>query len=206
MFTDVVGYTSLMGEDEGRAFEILKKNREIHKPIIEKYGGRWIKELGDGVLATFSSVTDSVLAAVDIQTACKAQNCYSLRIGLHLSEVIFENNDVFGDGVNIAARIQSIATIGGILISETVQKSLSNKKGIETRFTGHEMLKNVKDGINLYEVVVTDEYVGIPIPVHDKTGKQSNIGKSIAILPLKSNWPEFLLSIQRRTNAGNRYR
>jgi TolB-like protein len=181
MFTDVVGYTSLMGEDEGRAFEILKKNREIHRPIIERYGGRWIKELGDGVLATFSSVTDSVLAAVDIQTACKAHNGYSLRIGLHLSEVVFENNDVFGDGVNIAARIQSIASIGGILISETVQKNLSNKKGIETRFTGHEMLKNVKDGINLYEVIVTDEYAGIPLPE-----KHTTIGKSIAILPFRN--------------------
>ena len=130
MFTDVVGYTSLMGEDEGRAFEILKKNREIQRPLIQRHGGKWIKELGDGVLATFSSVTDAVLAAADIQAACKANNSYSLRIGLHLGEVVFEGNDVFGDGVNIAARIQSIASVGGILISETVQKSLSNKKGI----------------------------------------------------------------------------
>ena len=186
MFTDVVGYTSLMGEDEGRAFEILKKNREIQRPLIERYGGKWIKELGDGVLATFSSVTDAVLAAADIQAACKANNSYSLRIGLHLGEVVFEGNDVFGDGVNIAARIQSIASVGGILISETVQKSLSNKKGIETRFTGHEMLKNVKDGINLYEVIITDDYTGLSLPAEEKKEGLSAGKKSIAILPFRN--------------------
>lgn len=186
MFTDVVGYTSLMGEDEGKAFEILKKNREIQRPLIERYGGKWIKELGDGVLATFSSVTDAVLAAADIQAACKANNSYSLRIGLHLGEVVFEGNDVFGDGVNIAARIQSIASVGGILISETVQKSLSNKKGIETRFTGHEMLKNVKDGINLYEVIITDDYTGLSLPAEEKKEGLSAGKKSIAILPFRN--------------------
>jgi adenylate cyclase len=186
MFTDVVGYTKLMGEDEGKAFEILKKNRDIHKPIIERYGGRFIKELGDGMLCTFSSVTDSVLAAADIQTACKADNSYSLRIGLHLSEVVFENNDVFGDGVNIAARIQSIANEGGILISETVQKSLSNKKGIETRLRGHEMLKNVKEGINLYEVLITNEYVVLPMHRKDKEQQTPQTEKSIAVLPFRN--------------------
>ena len=186
MFTDVVGYTSLMGEDEGKAFEILKKNREIQRPLIERYGGKWIKELGDGVLATFSSVTDAVLAAADIQAACKANNSYSLRIGLHLGEVVFEGNDVFGDGVNIAARIQSIASVGGILISETVQKSLSNKKGIETKFTGHEMLKNVKAGLDLYEVIITDEYTRLPLPAEEKKEGLSAGKKSIAILPFRN--------------------
>ena len=186
MFTDVVGYTSLMGEDEAKAFTILKKNRDIHRPIIERYGGKWIKELGDGVLATFSSVTDSVLAAADIQEACKADNNYQLRIGLHLSEVVFENNDVFGDGVNIAARIQSRAPIGGILISETVQKNLSNKKGIKTKFSGNEMLKHVKEGINLYEVIITDEYVGVPLFVPDSIPTSAVSQKSIAILPFRN--------------------
>lgn len=186
MFTDVVGYTSLMGEDEGKAFEILKKNREIQRPLIERYGGKWIKELGDGVLATFSSVTDAVLAAADIQAACKANNSYSLRIGLHLGEVVFEGNDVFGDGVNIAARIQSIASVGGILISETVQKSLSNKKGIETKFIGHEMLKNVKAGLDLYEVIITDEYTRLPLPAEEKKEGLSAAKKSIAILPFRN--------------------
>lgn len=185
MFTDVVGYTMLMGEDEDKAFQILKKNRDLQRPIIEKHGGRWIKELGDGVLATFSSVTDSVLAAADIQAACKADATYSLRIGLHLSEVVFEDNDVFGDGVNIAARIQAVASEGSILISEPVQRNLANKRGIEIRFSGQESLRNVKEPVALYEVVITEEYVGIHTP-KKQLGSASKIQKSLAVLPFRN--------------------
>ncbi len=186
MFTDVAGYTLLMGEDESKAFQILKKNREIQKPIIESFGGRWIKELGDGILATFSSVTDSVLAAAAIQIASKKETDYSLRIGIHMSEVVFENNDVFGDGVNIAARIQSVAKVGGIVISETVQKNLTNKKGIETRLLGPESLKNVKEVVNLYEVIITEEYVGINIAPSVAAPQLAPVGKSIAVLPFRN--------------------
>jgi class 3 adenylate cyclase len=70
MFTDIVGYTALMGEDEQKAFDILQKNRQLQKPLIEEYGGKWIKELGDGVLACFSTVSDAVNAAIKIQEAC----------------------------------------------------------------------------------------------------------------------------------------
>src|SRR3982750_112605 len=111
MFTDIVGYTALMGEDEQKAFTVLKKNRLLQKPLIEKHGGRWIKELGDGVLAVFPTVTDAVQCAVDIQKAC-LRNDFKLRIGIHLGEVIFEQNDVFGDGVNISSRLQALAPAG----------------------------------------------------------------------------------------------
>src|SRR5215475_1617819 len=90
MFTDIVGYTALMGDDEEKAFALLRKNRQIQKPIIEKYNGRWIKELGDGVLASFSAVTDAVLCATEIQDACKVVNDLKLRIGIHHGEVVFE--------------------------------------------------------------------------------------------------------------------
>lgn len=186
MFTDVVGYTLLMGADENKAFQVLKNNREMQKPIIEKMGGRWIKELGDGILATFSSVTDAVLASAAIQTACKKQAGYELRIGLHLSEVVFENNDVFGDGVNIAARIQSQAAAGGILISETVQKNLTNKKGIDTRLIGPGILKNVKETVNLYEVIITDEYTNLSFAETGTNHKSPTPGKSIAVLPFSN--------------------
>ncbi len=101
MFTDIAGYTALMGEDEQKAFEILRKNRQVQKPIIEKFNGVWIKELGDGVLASFSTVTDAVSCASEIQKACVDIEDLKLRIGIHLGEVVFEDNDVFGDGVNI---------------------------------------------------------------------------------------------------------
>src|SRR5215213_9525184 len=94
MFTDIVGYTALMGDDEQKAFEILSKNRKLQKPLIEQYGGRWIKELGDGVLACFTTVSDAVIAAIKIQEACHVSKDFLLRIGIHHGEVVFEKNDI----------------------------------------------------------------------------------------------------------------
>src|SRR6187431_1998624 len=117
MFTDIVGYTTLMGKDEQKAFELLNKNRQSLEPIIEQFNGRWIKELGDGVMASFNTVSDAVNAAIKIQQNCNTSRAFQLRIGIHLGEVIFENDDVFGDGVNVASRIQAIANPGSIYIS-----------------------------------------------------------------------------------------
>ena len=120
MFTDIVGYTALMGNDEQRAFELLNKNREIQKPIIEQYNGRWIKELGDGVMSSFGTASDAVTAAIKIQDACNAANKFQLKIGIHLGEVVFENDDVYGDGVNIASRIETLGVAKSILLSKAV--------------------------------------------------------------------------------------
>ncbi|MDZ4795935.1 MAG: tetratricopeptide repeat protein [Bacteroidota bacterium] len=163
MFTDIVGYTALMGKDEQKAFELLNKNREIQKPIIEQYGGRWIKELGDGVMASFNTVSDAVNAAIKIQKKCNADKDFQLRIGIHLGEVVFENEDVFGDGVNIASRIQALAPPGGIWISESVHNNVANKNDIDTEFVKVEHLKNVKDPVRIYQVKV--EGVEAPQPV-----------------------------------------
>src|SRR4051812_4443231 len=88
MFTDIVGYTALMGNDELKAFAILNKNRALQKPIIEQFNGRWIKEIGDGILASFSTVSDAVNAAIKIQEACNAAKDFQLRIGIHLGETL----------------------------------------------------------------------------------------------------------------------
>lgn len=168
MFTDIVGYTALMGKDEQQAFELLNKNRQIHKPIIEQYNGRWIKELGDGVMASFNTVSDAVNAAIKIQEGCNAANEYKLRIGIHLGEVVFENDDVFGDGVNIAARIQAIASPGGIFISEAVYNNVSNKKDIDTEFVKVEQLKNVKEPIRIYQVKIEGVEILKPVGLDSK--------------------------------------
>ena len=157
MFTDIVGYTALMGNDEQKAFSILNKNRALQKPIIEQFNGRWIKELGDGVMASFNTVSDAVNAAVKIQEDCTAAKDFQLRIGIHLGEVVFENDDVFGDGVNIASRIQSAANPGCIYISESVHHNVSNKKDIRTRFVKEETLKNVREPVRIYEIVLNSE-------------------------------------------------
>ena len=152
MFTDIVGYTALMGNDEQKAFESLKKNRDLQKPIIEQFNGAWIKELGDGVMASFNTVSDAVTAAIKIQENCTALKDFQLRIGIHQGEVVFEAGDVFGDAVNIASRIQSLAEPGCIYISETVRDNVANKKDIHTKFIKEQTLKNVKDPVRMYEV------------------------------------------------------
>lgn len=156
MFTDIVGYTALMGKDEKKAFELLRKNRDIQKPLIKHYNGTWIKELGDGVLASFHTVTDAVFCAAAIHQACKNVEGLQLRIGIHLGEVIFENNDVFGDGVNIASRLQAMATPGSTWVSEAVYKNLVNKKEITSEFIKEETLKNVSEPVKVYEITVKE--------------------------------------------------
>jgi class 3 adenylate cyclase len=98
MFTDTVGYTALMGEDEQRAFELLKKNRAIQRPIIGKYHGRWLKEIGDGVLASFTTVSDAVYCVATIQKTCESESDLKLRIGIHLGEIVFERRMSLGMG------------------------------------------------------------------------------------------------------------
>src|SRR5450432_2789204 len=155
MFTDIVGYTALMGKNEEKAFELLRKNREIQRPIIEEFGGRWIKELGDGILASFSAVSNAVYAAIKIQDACHQSGDIELRIGIHQGEVVFENDDIFGDAVNIASRLQVLAPPAGIFVSESVQRDLSNKQDIRSEFVRVENLKNVKDPIQVYKIFST---------------------------------------------------
>jgi Adenylate and Guanylate cyclase catalytic domain len=153
MFTDIVGYTALMGNNEQKAFDLLRKNREIHKPVIEQFGGVWIKELGDGVMASFPSVSNAVYAALKIQEACNKANEFSLRIGIHQGEVVFENGDVFGDTVNIAARLQALAPPKGIYVSESVHHNISNKHDIRAEFVRVESLKNVKEPVPVYRIL-----------------------------------------------------
>jgi len=182
MFTDIVGYTALMGDDERKAFHFRDKNRQLHRQVLEEFNGRFIKELGDGILSSFQSVSDAVHAAIKIQ---EGADDFQLRIGIHLGEVIFEDNDVFGDGVNIASRLQAAADAGSIYISDAVFQNVSNKKGINTRFVKEDRLKNVKQPVKIYEV----EY---------KKNKATNGAtktiqpKSIAVLPFvnMSNDPE----------------
>lgn len=183
MFTDIVGYTALMGEDEQKAFDLLRKNRDIQRPLIEQFGGRWIKELGDGVMATFANATDAVLCAGAIQKACSNISDLKLRIGINLGEVVFEDNDVFGDGVNIASRLQTLAPIGGIFISESVQKNISNKKGIATIFIREELLKNVRTPVQIFEVDVNSVHVENPqVKLYSQDRKRPVPAKSIAVL------------------------
>jgi TolB-like protein/Tfp pilus assembly protein PilF len=156
MFTDIVGYDSLLKEDEKKAFEIRKKNQRIHKRLIKKFNGRWLKDIESGTLASFTSNIDAVMCAVYIQKAAEDINV-QLSIGVHQGDVIFENKDVLGDGVNIASRIQSFADTHGIVISEKVYSDIANKEGLETEFLGDHDLKGISKPVGVYKVNCTDE-------------------------------------------------
>ncbi|HEY5918762.1 MAG TPA: adenylate/guanylate cyclase domain-containing protein, partial [Chryseolinea sp.] len=152
MFTDIVGYTALMGADEQKAFQLLQKSRQLQVRLVDQNNGRWIKELGDGALTSFITASDAVRCAVSIQQECSSIPNLKLHIGIHLGEVMFENGDVFGEGVNIASRLQALASVGEILISESVYLNIRNKKEFVIEFYREETLKNVASQVKLYRV------------------------------------------------------
>ena len=164
MFTDIVGYTALMGRNEEKGIELLRENRKIHKPLIEKYHGKWIKEMGDGILAQFDSAYNATTCAIEIQKTARKVFKGQLKIGLHLGEIIIENEDIFGDGVNIASRIESLADPGSIYLSESIHKAIQNHTDIQTNYLGEVSLKNVDEPVKIHFVVGKD----IKIPSRKK--------------------------------------
>ena len=183
MFTDIVGYTALMGSDETRALELLREIRGIHKSLITEYHGKLLKEMGDGFLAKFSSVLDAVLCAIKIQKRAKDLDG-KIRIGIHLGDVTVENEDIFGDGVNIASRLQSIANPGSIFVSDSVYKAIKSNREIESRYLGDVQLKNVSEPVTTY--VIAGDGLSLPTPTRIRELTGSNRITSLAVLPFKN--------------------
>ena len=181
MFTDIVGYTALMSEDESRAMELLQKNREIQTTLTKKHNGEFVKEMGDGTLLCFMSALDAVRCALDIQQASKKHSNLKLRIGIHIGDTLFRKGDVFGDGVNIASRIEPLAKAGKIYISGQVFQIVRHQPEIDAAFICEERLKNVDHPVDIYSV--TNK--GLPSDhVKALSLKQPNSEKrSIAVLP-----------------------
>lgn len=149
MFADVVGYTKIMAEDEQLAVETIRRNRNLIKPIVEKWKGNWVKELGDGVLCSYDSAVDAVNSAIEIQQTLSSES-YTLRIGIHLGDVIVENNDIFGDSVNVAARLESLCMPGRLTVSGQVFDAVRGRKDINAVDLGDKDLKNVGRPIRAY--------------------------------------------------------
>jgi len=166
---DVVGYSRLMGADEHGTFKRLKECRELIQAFIERHRGRVVSWSGDAVLAEFNSVVESVQCAVEIQRELKAQNDnvpetqrMKFRIGINLGDVMIDEHDIFGEGVNIAARLQALATPGGILISGSVHDQVKNKLALGFNFMGHQQVKNISDHVAVF-VVAHDAAPSLPI-------------------------------------------
>ena len=150
VFTDIVGFTELSAKNEPAALELLNKQRKILKPIVEEHGGDWLKEIGDGLLLTFNTNIEAVLCSIAIQEAAKSIPELKLRIGIHQGEVVFQGDDVVGDDVNIASRIEPFSPIRGIAISDRVNVSLERDPEFSTRFIGNPNLKGVSQEIKIY--------------------------------------------------------
>ena len=178
LFSDIVGYTALMGADETRALEILRQSRNIQKSLIESHKGKWLKEMGDGVLAQFSSAVDAVQCALKIQQRANSELDAKIRIGIHLGDVTIENEDVFGDGVNIASRLQSIADPGGIYISESINEAVHAQSDIQTKYLADVELKNVNHPIRTY--YVSEEW--LPRPTQRKIRELSTSAGKYKVL------------------------
>lgn len=156
---DVQDYTRLMGADEEGTLAMLKRSREAMSGLIVAHGGRVINTWGDGLIAEFPSVVEAVRAAVDVQnelagmnTARPADGRMLFRIGINLGDVIAEGDDIYGDGVNIAARLQASAVAGGIVISNTVYDQVRNKVAVGFDFLGPLAVKNVAEAVPSYAV------------------------------------------------------
>ncbi len=152
LFSDIVGFTAIMGEDEATGLEILDANAKIHRQVFADRRGRLLRELGDGMLASFTSVSNAVATAQDIQRAVADDGRFQVRIGIHLGEVIHADGDVHGDGVNIASRIEAETPPGGIGVSAVVYDNIKNKEGFNATLLGERQLKNVAEPMTLYTI------------------------------------------------------
>ena len=153
MFTDMVGFTAMMQNDEQETQKLVEMQRELMKPIVSKYSGEIVSYIGDAILCTFDSGIAAVDCAIELQRALKVQEKIILRIGIHVGDIVFKDDDIYGDGVNVASRIEPSAEPGGICISETVYENVKNHSGVECVFIGQKKLKNVKRPMEVYALV-----------------------------------------------------
>jgi adenylate cyclase len=184
---DVVGYSRLMGANEVGTLQALQKHQEeLVAPEIARRGGRIVKLTGDGLLAEFASVLSAVECATDIQRAMPERNAESpedrrieYRVGINLDDVIVQGDDLFGDGVNIASRLEGIAQPGGIAVSQSVRDNVGNRLDLQFEDRGEQQLKNIAVPIRVYDIVVDPKSAtappGLVVAIREKP--------SIAILP-----------------------
>src|ERR1700757_1463089 len=155
---DVAGYSRLMGTDEEGAHERLKAHlRELVNPKIEEHRGRIVKNTGDGFLAEFQNVVDAVRCAVEIQQEMADRNATAppekqteFRVGVNLGDVIAEEHDIFGDGVNVAARLEALAEPGGICVSRVVRDQVRDKLDFAFKDLGEQQVKNIARPVRAY--------------------------------------------------------
>src|ERR1700693_5111427 len=157
---DVAGYSRLMGQDDSGTLAALKAHRRgLIDPKIAEYGGRIVKTTGDGLLLEFPSVVDAVRCAVDVQRGMAERNAtvppeqrIEFRIGINVGDIIIDGDDIFGDGVNVAARLQTLAEPGGICVSRVVRDQVLDKLSFTFDELGVQQVKNIARPVEVYRV------------------------------------------------------
>ena len=156
---DVKGYSRLMSEDDVMTVRTITAYREVLRALVHEHSGWVVDAIGDNLLAEFSSVLDAVLCAVRIQKEIKSKNTklpdnrkMQFRIGINVGDVIVESERIYGNGVNIAARLEGLAEGGGICISRNVYDHVKNKLSIEYEYLGEHALKNISEPIQVYRI------------------------------------------------------
>ena len=154
MFSDVAGYTLIMGRDEQQGLRAVRTHNALLQSVLPAHNGRILGDAGDGILTGFHSAVDAVRCACEMQAALKDNAEFSVRIGIHVGDVVFSDNTVLGDGVNVASRIHALAPPGGICISERVYDEIRNQPGLPAKFLGEKTLKNVSRPISVYAMAM----------------------------------------------------
>src|SRR5207247_4601936 len=161
MFTDMVGYSALSQRDDKLALELLEEHRQLLRQIFPRFHGTEIKTIGDAFLVEFNSALEAAQCAIEIQRALAKRNAdippdrrIEVRIGIHIGDVVHRAGDVYGDGVNIASRIEQLANAGGVCVSMDVERQIRN--ALEARFEkfGSAELKNIKLPMDLFRIVL----------------------------------------------------
>ena len=162
MFTDIVGYSALAQKNEALALKLLEEHRQLLRTLFRKHEGTEIKTIGDAFLVEFTSTLEAIRCAAEIQEALKDYDAAAsgqsvkiqIRIGLHMGDVVYQENDVFGDGVNIASRIEPLAKPGGICLSQQVYDQVHNKFAGKVIKLGAVTLKNIQTPLNVYRLLL----------------------------------------------------
>jgi adenylate cyclase len=194
---DVVGYSRLMGTDEEGTLRLLKRTRaELVDSEIEKYHGRIVKTTGDGMLVEFPSVVDALRCAVDVQGGMAERNDdvpeeqrLQFRVGVNMGDVIVDGDDIFGDGVNVASRLEGLAAPGGICISQAVREMVLGRVDVEFEDQGELSVKNIARPIRVYRVVLRPQQ-SAERSRHSVEQKSTQPQKSIAVLPFANMSPD----------------
>src|SRR5664279_5641741 len=190
---DVVGYSRMMGADEAGTLTSLKHHREtVFDPAVTEHKGRVVKLIGDGTLVEFGSVVDAVRCALSIQRAMKAGaqpngQGIVLRIGINLGDVIIDGDDIYGDGVNVAARLEPLAAPGGVCVASIVNESIGSRLDVRFVDGGEVTVKNIDRPIRVWKWHPgSDPIAAQPAPAAATAGKARSEPPSIAVLPFNN--------------------